>query len=714
VAADDQVKQQKGARLGASLLRGLDVLRQGWPTILGAGTIAAVIGYAATFAMPTRYEAEARVLVDVRDPGLDLGGFEIAGSPSSDPTTMANHTEMLRSRDVARHVVQRLELSKVSEFDPGSEGRSFVSSALALVGMKRDLSRMSGEDKALEIYAERLSVTQIERTRVLRVAFTSRDPQLAANIANGVVERYLDLQARAKVERDRRAIQHRQRRIEELRTQLAEMAERITAQRARAGLPPLDVQGLPQTPLAETQREIVNIRREQDELMGRVGLIREASRQGRPVDGPALAQVPALRAQAEAYTALRIDVDKQNEVLLPQHPRMRDLRAQLTDLETRLRTEAERLARAGEAEAQRLSVRGEALRRQIADASRRPGEPARSAGANDPARQLAELEREFQSQREVLESWVQMHRAVTARDAFDMRAADARILAQATAPSSPSEPRALAIAGFAGLLGLLLSGAGVGLAAFAAARRPEDEYAFLASLNASKEPGEPVFADVAAGSPDDASKDRFFSALAPRFSDKNRKVRTLAFVTVGPLGEGTTLALALARKLALSRCSVVLVDLDARGEALSDLTGVGPASGLSDHLVGQATLGAVIHRDRGSRAHIVPSGRLPLDRAVAAAGAAKVTKTLAAFAEAYDHVVIDAGSGLDLPAYTGIDSVFLVAPASLPAPELNKLRAAMLAAGAPSVDIVTTGGASQPEPTRSTLSAVGGPRLKVA
>lgn len=647
-------------------------LWRGAPTILGAGLVAAAVGLAGTFLMPVRYTAETRVLVELREAAGDVGGIEIAGRPITDPAVIASQVQLIASPDVARHVIATLDLARKSEFDPLVEGRSGFTTLLSYIGLARDLGRMSAEERALEAYAERLAVEPVAGTRVVSVRFTSRSADTAAAVANAVVERTLELQARAKVERDRRAILHRQRTIEELRQQMATLTERIAVERARLGLPPLDTAGLPATPLGEVQRELAQLRREQDEYIGRAGLIREAIRAGRPVDAAALAQIPALRVQAEALAALKLEVDRQNDVLLPQHPRMRELRQQMADAETRIRTECERLARAAEAEAQRLATRGEALRRQLDDGRRRPGQPAAGAG-DDPQRRLAEMEREFQGQRDMLDSLVQMHRATTARDAFDMRSADGRVVARAVPPTSPSEPRTLLIMALAAGLGLVIATGGVlGSALVARRTAPDDGLdALIAGVGAPRaEPGLAVARHAVA-------------APAPA---RSGGAKTLFFHGLPGGPRPAALALAFARKLSAGGARVVLVDLALDGSGVGAITGLGRAAGVSEYMAGRLALAAALHRDPASRVHIVPGGgALPRG-----ADAARLMTLIEGLRETYDHVVVDQGCDPRAALLPGAlaDGVFLVHASAEARRTLDAARERLRAGGARVIETI--------------------------
>jgi tyrosine-protein kinase Etk/Wzc len=109
---------------------------------------------------------------------------------------------------------------------------------------------------------------------------------------------------------------------------------------------------------------------------------------------------------------------------------------------------------------------------------------------------------------------------------------------------------------------------------------------------------------------------------------------------------GTTVAaLALARKLS-RHARVVLVDLALAHPNLSSVAIDPDAPGIADLVRGSASFGAIISRDRDSRAHIVPAGRGGPDNAAILASE-RIGVALDALARTYDHVVVDAGTASD-------------------------------------------------------------------
>ncbi len=99
-------------------------------------------------------------------------------------------------------------------------------------------------------------------------------------------------------------------------------------------------------------------------------------------------------------------------------------------------------------------------------------------------------------------------------------------------------------------------------------------------------------------------------------------------------------AVRLARDLA-GESRVALVSLDTGGLGLERLTADPRAPGLADLLFGVASFSEVVHREAGSRCHIIPIGRGLRDLATIVA-ADRLGLILGTLAQTYDHVVIAA------------------------------------------------------------------------
>jgi Mrp family chromosome partitioning ATPase len=152
---------------------------------------------------------------------------------------------------------------------------------------------------------------------------------------------------------------------------------------------------------------------------------------------------------------------------------------------------------------------------------------------------------------------------------------------------------------------------------------------------------------------------------------------------------GTTLTtITLARALA-KNARVVLVDLALDAPGLSVIAAEASGPGISDLVLGSASFGDIITRDRFSRVHVITAGRLQNDSAEIF-NSQRLTITLEALARSYDYVVIDAGSLRNAPT----ERIAQFAPrAVLVADELDdpatvSAHDALLAAGFANVNVL--------------------------
>ena len=164
-----------------------------------------------------------------------------------------------------------------------------------------------------------------------------------------------------------------------------------------------------------------------------------------------------MRRLAEQRVTLRAQLAEQSSPLLHQRPRIKELRAQVADLDRQMRAEADRLARVLDNDAKVASAKVEGLSTGLDQLKRQ------AASGNEHDVQLRALERDAKSQRDLLESYLGKFREATARDSIGAAAPDARIISGAVVSNTPSWPKKLptillaALAMFALASGFILS-----------------------------------------------------------------------------------------------------------------------------------------------------------------------------------------------------------------------------------------------------------------
>jgi uncharacterized protein involved in exopolysaccharide biosynthesis/Mrp family chromosome partitioning ATPase len=638
---------QADVRLDLKALAGAVWAKKLW--ILIPATLAFGLSFLYVNLATPRYAAEARILVENRETPLTRSaGANREASPTPmplDQEAVASQVQIIYSRDIARAVIQELGLARLPEFDPAMGERSPLSVVLSLVGLTRDLSQMTAEERALEIFTERLAAYPVDRSRVIEIRFTSRDPDLASRVANAVAERFIETQLTAKLDRDRRARQHLERTIADLRQAVAQAEQRVQEHRARHDLlTGTSNQTLGVETASELNTQLTTLQGQQAEAQARATAIRDMLRSGRPIESAEIVNSPAVQRLVERRAQLRAELAQAGTVLLPGHPRMRELQAQIADNDAQTRAQAERVARGLESDARIAADRAASLRRALDDHMRR------TAGQGEQQVALAALEREARAQRELLENWLALYRESSARDSLDARAADARVVSAAVPPSLPAWPRKLPIILVATLstlfvmLALVFTGELLSGRAFVTrdAGRVAPVFAAVAPAPAAfGPPGGPPDGTRAplppAAPPAETGPAGAARARAVRIAAANGAAKRIAVTSAVESDGRMRFALELGRALAAEGRRAVLVEAALAAPELAREAGVPEEPGLAELIAKRAHPGEVIQRDPASRLHLVAAGH---PGPAEAAEDVTVSGFLAALDAAYDHVIV--------------------------------------------------------------------------
>jgi succinoglycan biosynthesis transport protein ExoP len=687
------------------------------PTILTAVAAAVAVNMIAP-----RYKSEARVLIENRENAFLRPEAEKTQQDRTvvDPEAVTSQVQLVLSRDLALEVIKKLKLNERPEFDPVLAGISPLRVFLSMIGVMKDPLRMTPEERVLDAYYARLNAFSVDKSRVIAIEFWSTDPELAARVANAIAEGYLVLQQQAKQDQTRAAGQWLSAEIEKLRVKVSEAEKRVEDFRSKANLfVGTNNTTLVAQQLAEFNSQVAAARAQKADAEARTRLIREILKARQSIEFSDILNSELIRRLSEQRVTLRAQLAEQSSTLLGNHPRIRELRAQIADLDVQLRGEAEKLARSLENEAKLASARVEALTANFDQLKRQ------AALTGDQEVQLRVLEREAKAQRDLFESYLAKLRETTARDSIAAAPADARIISHAVVSTIPYFPKKLPtiiIAAFAMFVlssGLVATGALLSAGAPSApSRRMEPartelarteparmepartEAAYTESPALAPEVPPPTVrvsepspapapaaapATVRAAVPVSATVDDVARALRAAGED-GRRVTVLGAVR----NVGTTLtAIALARALARDG-RVVLIDLALGAPNLDVISLDRNAPGIADLVRGTASFGQIITRDRFSRVHLVALGRLDGETR-AMLSSERLIGAVDALARTYDHVVIDGGAVPELAA----EAVAQLAPRAVlvAAEPANRVTAAirtqLLAAGFSDVTVLS-------------------------
>ncbi len=378
--------------LGHALAR-----KRGWiiiPTVL-----AAVLSITAVNLVTPRYKSEARILVDGRENVfLRPNGERNEERTALDAEAVTSQVQLLLSRDLARDIIKKNKLAELPEFDPVLKGLSPLKSLLALFGIGRDPFSLTPEERVLDAYYDRFTAYAVDKSRVIVIEFQSRDPDLAARVANSIAEGYLVLQQNARQEQAKSASVWLSGEIDNLRKKVSEAESRVEDFRSKSSLfVGTNNTTLSNQQMGELNTQLNNARALKSDAESKARLIREMLQSGRPIEASEVLNSELIRRLSEQRVTLRGQLAEQSSTLLDNHPRIKELKAQLADLDRQIRDEASKISRSLENDARIAEGRVESLSAALDQLKKQ----ATSTNGQDV--QLRALEREAKAERDLLE-----------------------------------------------------------------------------------------------------------------------------------------------------------------------------------------------------------------------------------------------------------------------------------------------------------------------
>jgi polysaccharide biosynthesis transport protein len=668
-------EQFSDAELDLSAL-GTTLWRKRWrilrPTIL-VGLITLITVQVIT----PRYQSETRVLVEGRDniflrPDADK---DMIDRNVVDQEAVTSQAQVVMSREVANQVIDKLKLNQLPEFDSALDGVSPIKAVLGVLGIIKNPMSMTPQERVLEAYYDRLTVFPVDKSRVIVIDFLSEDPELAARVANAVAEAYLQQLQKAKQDQAQTASQVLAGQIDTLRKKVVDAEARVEAYRAKSGglLVGPNNTTLSAQQLADMNAQLVAARAQKSDAEAKAKLIRDMLKSGQPLEYSDILNSELIRRLSEQRVTLKAQLAEQSSSLLDNHPRIKELKAQIADLDRQIQDEAATQARSFENDAKLAGARVDS---QIVTLDQLKSQ---AAATNVDDVQLRELERDAKSQRDLLESYLAKYREATARDTLNSSPADARVISRGAVSNIPAYPKKVPAVLIATLTTLIIGigfvltrellAAPVGGVAAAPRREPtlvpateappaseamtSRVGAVLNALRRKASPQQPSYQV--------SSLDEILSNLQ---SDGGAD-RRIAVFGAAPGMDTSWTALKFARALAMDT-RVILVGLGSADAAIRATSNDPSASGLAELAAKTASFRDVITKDKQSSLHLISSGQMPTDRSEVLVAPSMATN-FDALARGYDRVIIAAGAttGPELEAIAAVAPYAILATGTL-------------------------------------------------
>jgi succinoglycan biosynthesis transport protein ExoP len=423
------------------------------PRILLVTVALLAIAFVVLMFQPRLYESTASILVEPRANSFVRPSGEQAPTigQGNGAGVVSSQIELLKSRDTLLTVIDRLDLRSVPEFNGSQGGFSPLGMISQLLG-RRASTPNSIDETVLNTLYQRLAVSQERDSAIISVTVSSTDPELAAEIANAVANAHVARRASLSLSDTADASSWLLEEINRLRGTVQEAEAAVAEFRVENGL--IQV-GQGNTSLLDQQlstvgSQITAAQERQNAALSRASLIRDLIARNQPIEGVTDVQGSAVIQQLSQEKArLQGELAQRSATLLSNHPAIRALNAQISELNNQIRLEAQRVAASLEAEAEVQAGLEASLRSDLESAM------ANASTATIDNVTLDSLEREAKAQRDLLEAYLLRYNEASSRVEAESALPDVRVVSVAAPTVTPSSPKT----------GLIMTG--VGIVAFA-------------------------------------------------------------------------------------------------------------------------------------------------------------------------------------------------------------------------------------------------------
>lgn len=503
-------------------------------------------------------------------------------------------------------------------------------------------------ERAITILLGSIEVRRSGISYLIDMSVTTSDPTLSREIANSYADEYLTAQYEEKFQATQNANSWLNERVESLRDEVRAKEAAVATFREQAGL--IDAQGstLTEQQVSDVNAQLVMQRAALAEAEARLNAVQRQVRSGGGADSISeVLQSEVIRDLRSQQAEMARRESELSSRYGPRHPEMQTVARERADLDAAIAREIDRIVASLSNEVTVARERVRSLQGSLAGLRNRL-----SASYADTVR-LQGLEREAEASRTLFQNMLNRFQETTAQES--LTESDARIVAYAVAPFSPSAPNIpLNLA-----LGLLV---GLGLGASAVLLLEIFETRIFSSQDVEHRLGLPHIASVpqlklglVAGVLAGTRSPIQYVVKKPLsgFTESIRLIRSsihfaadeegsnvVAICSSLP-GEGkTTTAICLGRVSAMAEANAVVVDCDLRRRFMSRELAPRAEHGWLETLNGGLSLDEVIRKDKRTSMDIVPLGGGELTTRDVF-GSPGFKRMIEALRERYDLVVLD-------------------------------------------------------------------------
>lgn len=400
------------------------------------------------------YTASATLVLDMRNVQFSQQKPMVSDN-SLDSAFVESQVEIVKSKAVELAVIQKLGLTEKPEFTKSTGGilGDIFQSIAKKLGVQEPLSDFERTERALRTIQGRLMARRIGLSFIIEIGFRSADPDLAASVANAVIEAYLDDQKDARVQAARRATEWLQESIRGLREQATAADRAVVEFKTKNNIINTGGKLINEQQVSELSTQLVTAVAQKAEAKARLERIESIlnNDQGDSKVDPAVTD----SLKSEIITKLRtqyLDLANREAEWTTRyganHTATIGLRDQMREMKASMLAELARIAETYKSDYRIAEQREANVSEQLLSAI------AESKGTNNAQVTMRELESTSQTYRTLYDQFLTRHLETLQQQSFPLT--EGRVLSRASKPLRVSWPRASVVYGMSLVIGALL------------------------------------------------------------------------------------------------------------------------------------------------------------------------------------------------------------------------------------------------------------------
>ena len=217
-----------------------------WPILLTTAILTAVAAYIVSGMTPV-YRATSTLLIETQQT-MPMNFDEIIGIDTTNKEYYQTQFEVLKSRKLAKRVIEEMGLYDHPELYNGDDALIIDQSNTESTNSSPSLAdthQLGAEpierQMVVKRFLNKLRITPVKNTKLVRISFESSDPVFAARVANKIADTYIVSYLDSRLEMGEKATIWLGERLTDLKLKLEESQNKLLTYRETNGL--IDIEG---------------------------------------------------------------------------------------------------------------------------------------------------------------------------------------------------------------------------------------------------------------------------------------------------------------------------------------------------------------------------------------------------------------------------------------------------------------------------------------